>query len=152
VTRILLDVNLVLDVLLDRKPHAAAASDVWAAVETGRAEGFLSAHAITTVHYLNAKAVGWRTAIETTDALLSVFEVAPVDESVTRSALALGWPDFEDAVTAAAAERARCAAIVTRNPRDFHGSPVRVLTPVEAAAWLGCGGQLGVEDLTGASG
>jgi predicted nucleic acid-binding protein len=142
VTRILLDVNLVLDVLLDRKPHAAAASDVWAAVETGRAEGFLSADAITTVHYLNAKAVGWKTAIETTDALLSVFEVAPVDESVTRSALALGWPDFEDAVTASAAQRARCAAIVTRNPRDFRGSPVRVLTPVEAAAWLG------VEDLT----
>jgi predicted nucleic acid-binding protein len=94
------------------------------------------------VHYLNAKAVGWRTAIETTDALLSVFEVAPVDESVTRSALALGWPGFEDAVTASAAQRARCAAIVTRNPRDFRGSPVRVLTPVEAAAWLG------VEDLT----
>jgi hypothetical protein len=27
-------------------------------------------------------------------------------------------------------------AIVTRNPRDFRGSPVRVITPIEAAAWL----------------
>jgi predicted nucleic acid-binding protein len=146
VTRILLDVNLVLDVLLDRKPHATAASDVWSAVETGRAEGFLSAHAITTVHYLNTKAVGWKIARETTEALLSVFQVAPVDETVTRSALALGWPDFEDAVTAAAAQCARCAAIVTRNPRDFRGSPVRVITAVEAAAWLG------VEDLTRTAG
>lgn len=135
-TRILLDVNLVLDVLLDRRPHSPAASDVWSAVEVGRAHGFLSAHAVTTVHYLNTKAVGSRKARETTEALLSVFEVAPVDESVMRSALALGWRDFEDAVTAAAAQRARCSAIVTRNAGDFKRSPVRVLTPVEAAAWL----------------
>jgi predicted nucleic acid-binding protein len=136
-TRLLLDVNLVLDVLLDRQPHAGAAADVWTAVETGRARGFLSAHAITTVHYLNGRSVGAKAARDTTDALLSVFEIAAVDEGVVRSALALKWCDFEDAVTAAAAQRARCSAIVTRNPRDFKGSPVRVLTPVEAAAWLG---------------
>ena len=135
-TRILVDVNLVLDVLLDRAPHAGKASDIWSAVETGRAQGYLSAHAVTTVHYLNATAAGSKTARETTDALLSVFEVAPVDEAVMRSALALGFPDFEDAVTAAAAQRARCAAIITRNPRDFWRSPVRGLTPAVAAAWL----------------
>lgn len=135
-TRVLLDVNLILDVLLDRHPHAGHASAVWSAVESGRAAGFLSAHAVTTIHYLNARAVGERHARETTEALLSVFAVAAVDEGVVRSALALGWRDFEDAVTAAAAQRARCAAIVTRNPRDFKGSPVRVLTPAEAAAWL----------------
>lgn len=135
-TRILLDVNLILDVLLDRGPHAAAASDIWCASETGRVQGFLSAHAVTTVHYLNTKAVGSKAARQTTDALLSVFEVAPVDEAVMRSALALDFADFEDAVTAAAAQRARCAAIITRNPRDFRRSPVRVLTPAEAAAWL----------------
>jgi predicted nucleic acid-binding protein len=136
VKRLLLDVNLVLDVLLDRRPHAVAASMVWSAVETGRAEGLLSAHAVTTIHYLNAKAVGGKTARETTDALLSVFGVAAVDDRVVRAALALGWRDFEDAVTAAAARQARCAAIVTRNPRDFPASPVRVLTPAEAHAWL----------------
>ncbi len=136
-TRVLIDVNLVLDVLLDRRPHVASASAVWAAIEEGRAEGLLSSHAVTTIHYLNAKAVAPRMARETTDALLSVFGVATVDDSVIRAANALGWPDFEDAVTAAAAQRAKCAAIITRNTRDFAGSPVRVLAPVEAAAWLG---------------
>jgi predicted nucleic acid-binding protein len=135
--RILLDVNLVLDVLLDRAPHAAAASRVWSAVETGRAAGLLSAHAVTTIHYLNARAVAPAVARETTTALLSVFDVAPVDEAVLGEALALGWPDFEDAVTAAAARRARCQAVVTRNRADFKLSPVRVLSPEEAAAWLG---------------
>jgi predicted nucleic acid-binding protein len=134
--RILLDVNVVLDVLLDRAPFADASSHVWAAVERGEAEGLLSAHAVTTLHYLNAKAVGGRMARETTDALLSVFEVAGVDDAVLNAANALNWTDFEDAVTAAAAKRARCEALVTRNPADFKGSAVRVLTPSEALAWL----------------
>ena len=134
--RVLLDVNVVLDVLLDRAPFADASSAVWAAVEQGHAEGLLSAHAVTTLHYLNEKAVGGRMARQTTDALLSVFDVASVDGSVLNAALALHWTDFEDAVTAAAAKRAKCDALVTRNPSDFKGSPVRVLTPSEAVAWL----------------
>ena len=134
--RILFDVNVVLDVLLDRKPFADTSSEVWAIVERGEAEGFLSAHAITTLHYLNAKAGGARMARETTDALLSVFAVAGVDDAVLNAALALNWNDFEDAVTTAAAKRAKCEALVTRNPSDFKGSAVRVLTPSEALAWL----------------
>ena len=134
--RVLLDVNVVLDVLLDRKPFAESAAAVWSAVEQGRAEGLLSAHALTTIHYLNARGVGSRMARDTTEALLSVFEVAGVDGSVLSSAAALGWNDFEDAVTAVAARRAKCDAIVTRNPRDFKGSPVRLLAPAEAVAWL----------------
>ena len=85
-----------------------------------------------TVHYLNARTVGDRMAAETTESILSVFGVAAVDERVLRHALDLRWPDFEDAVTAAAASQAQCDALVTRHPADFKRSPVRVLTPVEA--------------------
>ena len=134
--RLLLDVNLILDVLLDRRPHAGAASAVWEAVELGHAQGLLSAHAVTTIQYLNARAAGTKTARATTEALLSVFDIAVVDEAVLRSAAAMGWRDFEDAVTAAAAVRARCDAIVTRNPRDFTRASIRVLTPADAAAAL----------------
>ena len=134
--RVLLDVNVLLDVLLDRPLFAAHASAIWSLIERGEAEGFLSAHALTTLHYLNSRAVGPRMASDTTEALLSVFDVAGVDAAVLNAALALGWTDFEDAVTAAAARRAKCDAIVTRNARDFPKAPVRVLTPSEAAAWL----------------
>ena len=134
--RLLFDVNVVLDVLLDRKPFVDASSAAWAAVERGEADGLLSAHALTTLHYLNAKAAGVRMATETTEALLTVFEVAPVDEAVLRSAVALEWQDFEDAVTAAGARRSKCDAVVTRNPRHFKGAPVKVLTPAEAVAWI----------------
>jgi predicted nucleic acid-binding protein len=134
--RLLVDINIILDVLLDREPHAEGASEVWGAVEDGRALGLLSAHAVTTIHYLNAREVGPQRARRTTDALLTVFDVAPVDRQVLLSALALGWRDFEDAVTAAAAQHAKCDALVTRNPKDFKGSPLRVLTPDQVRPWL----------------
>ena len=134
--RLLIDVTLILDVLQDRRPHAAAASQVWSAVESGKAEGLISAHALTTIYYLNAREVGAADARTTTEALLSVFGVAAVDEAVLREAIVLGWRDFEDAVTAVSARRARCQAIVTRNVRDFAGARVRTISAAEAAAWL----------------
>jgi predicted nucleic acid-binding protein len=138
VKRLLLDVNLILDVLLERRPYSEDASAVWAGVESGRAQGLLSAHAVTTLHYLSGRAVGSKMAKATTEALLMVFDVAPVDVGVLRTAAAMGWRDFEDAVTTAAAIRARCDAIITRNPKDFTRAPsIRVVTPAVAAAILG---------------
>jgi predicted nucleic acid-binding protein len=134
--RAMFDINVILDVLFDRKPFADDSSAAWAAVEQGNLEGLLSAHAVTTLHYVNARAVGVRMATETTEALLSVFEVAPVDEAVLRSAIGLEWKDFEDAVVAAGARRAKCDAVITRNPRDFKGAPIKILTPAEAVAWI----------------
>jgi predicted nucleic acid-binding protein len=62
-------------------------------------------------------------------AILRVFGVAAVDAAVIQEALQLPLSDFEDAVTAAAAQMAGCACIVTRDPKGFRGSPVRSLTP-----------------------
>jgi predicted nucleic acid-binding protein len=62
--------------------------------------------------------------------------VAPVDEKVLRRALSLGWTDFEDAVCASAAEVCGCDAIVTRDAKGFVDSPVRIIDPPTALAWL----------------
>jgi hypothetical protein len=57
----------------------------------------------------------------------SVFAVSPVDGAVVSRALMLGFADFEDAVTAAAAEADGCALLVSRDASGFRGSPVAVL-------------------------
>jgi predicted nucleic acid-binding protein len=136
VKRILLDINVVLDVLLDRKPHVTASAAVWAAIENGAAEGLLAAHALTTIYYLIQKEKGVREAKRTVSAMLRVFGVAAVDAAVIQDALALAEPDFEDAVTSSAANYAGCDAIVTRDPRGFRQSPVRTFTPEAAAPLL----------------
>jgi len=136
VTKVLLDTNVVLDVLLERRPHTAASAAIWTAVETGKAKGLLAAHAVKTVHYLVSRERGTAVGQRTLNTILRVLGVAPVDSKVIQNAIALAWPDFEDAVTAAAAAQAGCDLIVTRDPRGFPHSPVTVLPPEAAVAFL----------------
>jgi len=136
VRRILLDVNVLLDAVLERQPHAEAATRIWTAVETGRASGLVPAHGVTTLFYLFARARGGAAARRGVGHLLTVFGVAAVDESVLQRALTLGWADFEDAVCAAAAEAAGCDLIVTRDAAGFRSSPVDAVDPSAALALL----------------
>ena len=134
--RVLVDTNVILDVLRDRAPHAKASTAVWAAIETGLAEGLLAAHAITTIHYLIRKEQGAAKAGRTISEMLRVFAVAMIDGGVIQQALQMSWPEFEDSVTAAAAQIAGCDLIVTRDPKGFRNSPIPVMTPEAAAPVL----------------
>jgi predicted nucleic acid-binding protein len=134
--RILVDTNVVLDVLLDRHPHVSASAAIWAAIESQIVKGLLSAHAVTTIHYLIRRQLGETKAKRTIGAMLQVFEVAAIDGAVLAEALQLHFADFEDAVTSAAAKAAGCDWIVTRDARGFRGSAVRALTPEALAPLL----------------
>ena len=65
------------------------------------------------------------------DFILTYFSIVPCDKAILSSALTLGFDDYEDAVVASAAKKAKCAYIITRNKRDFANSPVPALTPGE---------------------
>ncbi len=139
------DTNVVLDVLLERAPLAEAARELWAAVERGKAEGVIAAHALTTVWYLVADAKTPVSARSVVALVLRVFGVATVDAAVVKRALELEFKDFEDAVCAAAAEAAACDLIVTRNRKDFGSSPVTAVDPMTALALVE-GGSSGVSE------
>jgi predicted nucleic acid-binding protein len=132
--RVLLDTNVVLDVLLEREPHAHAAAQLMSLVDDGQIEGYLCATTVTTVHYLAAKALGPRRAAALVATLLDVFQIAPVDREVVAGAVDLGFADFEDAVIHEAAVLAGASAIVTRNLRDFKGARIPVFDPSEMLA------------------
>ena len=134
--RLLLDTNVILDVLLDRQPHVNASAAICAAVETGKAEGLLAAHAVTTIHYLLARQLGEAAAKQFVLALLKLFGVAPVDGHVLQQAIQSSGQDFEDSVTAAAAHASGCHLIVTRDPKRFRRSAIPALSPTQALPLL----------------
>jgi predicted nucleic acid-binding protein len=127
--RILVDLNVVLDVALGRLAHVEASAALCSAIEAGGAIGLLPAHAYPTFFYVARKGVGSQQALQLVAELAQVFRVASIDDAVIARALTLGLSDFEDAVTAAAAEAAGCELIATRDPRGFLGSPVKAVTP-----------------------
>ena len=134
--RLLLDINVVLDILLDRQPHAAASGAIWVKIEKGEASEFVPAHGLTTIYYLVERERGAQIARQAVEGIVQVLAVAPVDGAVVRSAMALSWPDFEDAVCAAATQATGCDAIISRDPVGFPNPPVPVMDPETALAWL----------------
>lgn len=125
--RLLIDINIVLDVALQR-PGASASGRVLA--QCGRRhEGWLAWHSLATLAYLIERqhsAVDVRAFIR---GLLEWADIARTGRPDALAALDLGLRDFEDALQVAAAMACGAQFIVTRNERDFKGSPVPAITP-----------------------
>lgn len=127
--RVLVDTNVVLDVLLDRRPFAEAAARIFALIEESRIEGFLCATTVTTVDYLLGQALADDEARAALQRLLDLFEIAPVNRPVLEQALRSNISDFEDAVFEQAARLVSVDVIATRNMTDFEKSSVTVFDP-----------------------
>jgi predicted nucleic acid-binding protein len=134
--KLLLDINVLLDVLLDREPWSAAASGLLSAIESQAAVGFVAAHTIPTVYYVVARARDRQLAAAAVGDLLRILEVARVTKAELQDALTYSVPDFEDAVQAAAARASGVDYLVTRNEKDFRNSPVPVADPATVLALL----------------
>jgi predicted nucleic acid-binding protein len=134
--KLLVDTNVLLDVILERKNHMSESAAVLDAIEDGRAEGYVSSHAITTIHYIVAKANGGTAAVMAISDLLDLCDVVAVNEDDFRRALALGLKDFEDAVQVAAALQVGADYLVSRNEKDYRKSPVGVRSPASVATLL----------------
>jgi predicted nucleic acid-binding protein len=134
--RVLFDTNVILDLLLDRQPHAEAAAALIARVERGELIGHICATTVTTIFYLATKVVGAGAAREQIGKLLGLFEIAPVNRGVLEGALAAGFNDFEDAVLYEAARHVGAQCIATRNVSDFKHAEMPVYLPGELEAAL----------------
>ncbi len=133
-TAVLFDTNVVLDVILAREPWAMSAAELLNASARGAIVGWVAGPTITTVHYIVEKARDRTTATTAVNDLLQVVAVVPLASEDFLRALSLGLRDFEDAVQVAAALRVGAEYVITRNTRDFRGTPVPVRTPAEAIA------------------
>jgi len=129
--KILFDTNIILDLLLDRKPFADHASTLMSRVERSEINGFLCATTITTIHYLLSKHLDKDKAIISINSIMSLFEVASVNRLVIESALKSKFKDFEDSVLHESARHAGVEYIITRNIKDFKKTRIPAFTPTE---------------------
>ena len=125
--RLLIDINVLLDVALKR-PGSAASARLLA--HCGRQhEGWLAWHSLATLAYIIERQHSTVLARDFIRSLLAWAQVARTTTADLQTALDLPMADFEDALQAAAAMACGAQVIVTRNERDFKGSPVVALNP-----------------------
>ncbi len=125
--RLLIDINVVLDVALQR-PGTPASARVLAMC--GRQhEGWLAWHSIATLAYLIERQESKIPARDFIQGLMTWADVAKTGKAEVMAALDLPMSDYEDALQVAAAMACGAQFIVTRNERDFKKSPVPGMNP-----------------------
>jgi len=135
-TRVLFDVNVLLDVLGNRPPYAEDSAKALGLAEASLVRGIVAAHTMTTLHYLLERDLGATRTRKVMADVLRIVTVATVNDERVRYALALGWRDFEDALQAVCAEGENCDYLVTRDKVGFKKATTRVVTPGELLALL----------------
>uniref|UniRef100_A0A7C2NZ99 PIN domain-containing protein n=1 Tax=Schlesneria paludicola TaxID=360056 RepID=A0A7C2NZ99_9PLAN len=132
--KVLLDLNVVLDVVLNRQPWIAESAAVWNAHHSGAYDGFLAATELTNLFYIVRRLAGESTARSAVRSCLATFDMVPVDRSVLFRADQQTGIDFEDNVAIACEVAAGIDLIVTRDPAGFAHSPVPAVSPADLLA------------------
>jgi predicted nucleic acid-binding protein len=134
--KVLVDLNIILDVLQKREPFYETSARLLAAIETGQVEGYVAAHSMTTLFYLIRKDKSAAQARAIMTGLLQFLKVAPLDQNTLEQALNLDYRDYEDAVQMISALQSKVDCLITRNIRDYTPALLPVLQPVEFLASL----------------
>jgi len=130
--KLMLDLNVLLDVVQRREPFYYASAVVLSQSIAGPNVACVPSHVVTTLHYIVAKFGGKERADSLVDWVLEHLEIVPQDRAQFLRARSLKFTDFEDAALASAAVASGCELIITRNVQDFNSSPVPAITPEES--------------------
>lgn len=131
-----LDLNIVLDVVLNRQLFYLDSKAVWDASLTSQFDGRIVATELTNLYYIVRKQKDKSTAKTAVDICLANFAIVPVDKIKLLVASKMTGSDFEDNVIIACAESNTADYIVTRDETGFAHSPVPAIAPADFAALL----------------
>jgi predicted nucleic acid-binding protein len=127
--KVLIDLNIILDFLNKRNFHQEAAQLINMCVEK-KLSGFICAHEVTTLSYFLLKEQKDKAkVINTITALLDIFNVLAIDESILRDSLVSPISDYEDAVVEVSSMKNNIDYIISRNISDFKLSRIPTYTP-----------------------
>ena len=129
--KVLIDTNIVLDVLCNRKDFVENSSKVFKLCETKKFEGYLSAISVPNIAYILRKELSikkLKSIIVKLNIIFSIIELKPNDLILATD---LDFKDYEDALQSVCANRIKADFIITRNTKDFKNSPIKAITPEE---------------------
>ena len=129
--KVLLDLNIILDVLLNRAPWVTDSAAIWDAHRAGELVAHVAAFAVPTVFYVMRRQSDLRRAHEGVRICLESLEIAPVGRATLQLARRQAGSDYEDNLQIACAAEAGVDAIVSRDPGGFAHSPIPIWAPAD---------------------
>lgn len=129
--KVLVDTNVILDVLCNRKEFVEDSLRVFQCCEAQKVTGYISALSIPNIVYIMRKELDPERIKEVLRTLTLVFAVLDLREGDLLKATELPFDDYEDAIQNVCAARVRAEYIVTRNKKDFANSTVPAISPTD---------------------
>ena len=127
-----IDLNVILDILLDREPFVEDSIKVLNACKKRIIKGYICANNVDTLFYMLHKHLhSKQKCYEYIEQLLTILRVISLLSFTIYDVLDLEPKDFEDGIIAMAAKASKCDGIITRNKKDFADFGIEVITPKE---------------------
>ena len=132
----LVDVNVLVDVALNRQPWAVDAKTLFDEAAVRQMTVYVSAAAVPTLFYLTEKFRDTAAAFAAVDLVLAATEIVEVSRATLVEARGMAGVDFEDNLQIACAVAAGADSIVTRDQSGFTRSPIPAMSAIQMLALI----------------
>lgn len=129
--RVLIDTNVILDVLCNRKEFLEHSEKIIKLCEIKKITGYLSALSVSNIVYIMRKELDAEKIKDILEKLSLIFTITDLKVDDLQKAANMEFKDYEDALQSASAIRVEADYIVTRNIKDFTKSKVIAIKPAE---------------------
>lgn len=128
--KVLIDTDVILDFLFDRKPFSDDASKILSLCESKQIQGFVTSIMLSNIYYLLRKTAKHEKVIESLKMLMNILDIVTTDKTCVLDALNSEFKDFEDALQNFSAENDKeIKIIITRNIKDYKSSNLSIMEP-----------------------
>lgn len=127
--KILLDTNIIIDFLGERKNFYDPAAKIITLADRKKIKIYVSAVSMARAYYVLAKYENKKAALEKVRKFKVLCEISLMNNEVFEKALNAQFDDFEDALQYFSAVENRCDLIITRNEKDFKTALIPVMNP-----------------------
>jgi predicted nucleic acid-binding protein len=129
VDKLFVDTDIVLDLLLDRKPFSFSATLLFDLSERRQIQIYISPSTFSNTYYFIRKKYSHSESVKMLKGIDKISYTIFTDEKIIRLALDSDFSDFEDAIQYYCASKiSGIIAIITRNIRDYKLSEIPIMT------------------------
>jgi predicted nucleic acid-binding protein len=131
-TDLLIDTDVIIDFLIDRKPHSREAAILFTLIEQKKLKGYVSSLTFSNLYYVLKKIESHSRVISKLDSISKMLTILKVDQQTIKDALASRFLDFEDGIQYyCALDFRKVDVLITRNTKDYKNSEIPVMTPAD---------------------
>jgi predicted nucleic acid-binding protein len=129
-TDLFIDTDVIIDFLIDRKPHSREAAIIFTLIEQKKIKGYASSLTFSNLYYVLRKIESHNKVKSKLESLSHIVGILKVEERTIKESLSSELPDFEDSIQYfSALHSKKIDLIITRNTKDYKKSAIPVMTP-----------------------